>query len=43
MNIMSEPIRITPEVLREVASGHDDVVRHIEAARERGGDTAAAV
>jgi methyl-accepting chemotaxis protein len=43
MNIMSEPIRITPEVLREVAGGHDEVVRHIEAARERGGDIAAAV
>lgn len=36
-------IRITPEVLHEVANGHDEVVNHVEAARERGGDILAAV
>ena len=40
---MTEPIRITPEVLREVADGHDEVVRLVEAARERGGDILVAV
>jgi hypothetical protein len=40
---MTEPIKITPEVLLEVADGHDEVVRHIETARERGGDISAAV
>ena len=40
---MTELIRITPEVLREVAAGHDEVVDHIEAARQRGGDILAAV
>lgn len=38
-----EPIRITPEVLHEVANGHDEVVRHVEVARERGADIIAAV
>ena len=40
---MGKPIRINPEVLREVASGHDEVARIVEAARERGGDILAAV
>jgi len=40
---VTEPIRITPEVLREVADGHDEVVRHIETARERGADILVAV
>lgn len=40
---MTEPIRITPQVLREVASGHEDVARIIEAARDRGADIQAAV
>ncbi len=40
---MSEPIRITPEVLLEVADGHDQVARHVETARERGSDISAAV
>ena len=40
---MAEPIRINPDVLREVASGHDEVARIVEAARERGGDILAAV
>ena len=40
---MGEPIRINPEVLRTVASGHDEVARIVEAARERGGDILAAV
>lgn len=40
---MTEPIRITPEVLLEVADGHDEVVGHIEAARERSSDIIAAV
>ena len=41
---MSEQsIRINPDVLRATAADHDDVVSHIEAARERGGDIRAAV
>lgn len=40
---MTEPIRINPQVLREVASGHDEVARMVEAAREHGGDILAAV
>ena len=40
---MAEPIRINPDVLREVAGGHDEVARIVEAARERGGDILAAV
>lgn len=40
---MTEPIRITPEVLHAVAADHDDVVGHLEAARERGDDILAAV
>lgn len=40
---MDEPIRIDSEVLHEVAGNHDEVVRVIEAARERGGDIHAAV
>jgi hypothetical protein len=43
MNTMSETIRITPEVLLQVAGAHDEVVNHIEAARERGSDIRAAV
>ena len=40
---MAEPIRIDPDVLREVASGHDEVARIVDAARDRGGDILAAV
>jgi hypothetical protein len=40
---MTEPIRITPEVLIATANDHDEVVRHLEAARERGSDIVAAV
>jgi len=40
---MDEPIRINPDVLREVADGHDEVARMVEAARERGADILAAV
>ncbi|EFG78651.1 hypothetical protein HMPREF0591_1441 [Mycobacterium parascrofulaceum ATCC BAA-614] len=40
---MTEPIRIDPEVLHEVAGNHDEVVNIIEAARERGADIHAAV
>lgn len=40
---MTEPIRIDPNVLRGVAGNHQDVVRVVEAARERGGDIQAAV
>jgi hypothetical protein len=40
---MAEPIRINPDVLREVAGGHDEVAGIVEAARERGGDIWAAV
>jgi hypothetical protein len=43
MHPMTEPIRITPAVLREVADGHDEVVRHVDTARERGTDIGAAV
>jgi hypothetical protein len=43
MHQMTEPIRITPAVLREVADGHDEVVGHVETARERGTDISAAV
>jgi hypothetical protein len=40
---MSEPIRISPQVLREVAGGHDEVARIVDAARDRGADILAAV
>ena len=40
---MTEPIRIDPQVLREVASGHEEVAGIVEAARERGADILAAV
>ena len=40
---MAEPIRINPDVLREVAAGHEEVARIVEAAREHGGDILAAV
>ncbi|WP_459964278.1 type VII secretion target, partial [Mycobacterium avium] len=40
---MTEPIRITPEVLIATADDHDEVVRHVEASRERGSDILAAV
>lgn len=40
---MTEPIRIEPEVLHTVAGDHDEVVRIVEAARERSGDIQAAV
>lgn len=40
---MNEPIRIDPSVLHEVASGHDEVVGHVESARARGADISAAV
>jgi hypothetical protein len=40
---MSEPIRIDPQVMREVAAGHDDIAQIIDGARERGADIAAAV
>ncbi|WP_431240912.1 type VII secretion target (plasmid) [Mycolicibacterium aichiense] len=40
---MSEQIRITPEVLISTADDHDEVVRHVEAARDRGSDILAAV
>ena len=44
MHTMTEQIRrITPDVLREVAEGHDAVVRHVETARERGSDIIVAV
>ncbi len=33
---MSEPIKTNADVMREVADGHDEVVRHLETARERG-------
>lgn len=39
---MADAIRIIPSVLREVASGHDDVARMVDAARERSGDILAA-
>lgn len=40
---MSEPLRIEPDVLREVAGHHDDVVHHVESARTKGDEIAAAV
>jgi len=40
---MTEPIHIDPQVLREVAAGHEEVARMVEAARDRGGDILAAV
>jgi hypothetical protein len=40
---MTEPIRTNADVMREVADGHDEVVRHLETARERGTDILAAV
>src|SRR5690349_18270210 len=40
---MTEPIRIDPAVLREVAVNHEDVARIIDDAREAGADIAAAV
>ncbi|KMO69781.1 type VII secretion target [Mycolicibacterium chlorophenolicum] len=40
---MTEPIRITPDVLIATANDHDEVVQHVEAARERGSDISAAV
>ncbi|KPN56038.1 type VII secretion target [Mycobacterium intracellulare] len=40
---MTEPIHIDPQVLREVAAGHEEVARIVEAARDRGGDILAAV
>jgi hypothetical protein len=39
---MSEPIRITPAVLREVAGNHQEVAHTLESARERGADIHAA-
>jgi hypothetical protein len=43
MEPMTEPIKTDADVMREVADGHDEVIRHLEAARERGGDILAAV
>ncbi|MFL0242716.1 type VII secretion target [Mycobacterium sp. SMC-17] len=40
---MSEPLRIEPDVLREVAGHHDEVIGHVETARSRGDEIAAAV
>jgi Excreted virulence factor EspC, type VII ESX diderm len=40
---MTEPIRINADVLREVASGHDEVARLVDDARERSADILAAV
>jgi hypothetical protein len=40
---MTQPIRINPQVLREVADHHDEVVSMLRDARERGGDILAAV
>jgi hypothetical protein len=40
---MTEPIRINPAVLREVAANHEDVARIVDDARARGADIAAAV
>jgi hypothetical protein len=40
---MTEPIRINPEVLREVAGNHEDVARIVDDARARSADIAAAV
>lgn len=43
MKLMTEPIKTNADVMREVAAGHDEVVRHLDAARERGTDIHAAV
>jgi hypothetical protein len=43
MEPMTEPIRTDADVMREVADVHDEVVRHIETARQRGTDIFAAV
>jgi len=40
---MTEPIRIDPEILHEVAGGHDEVVGHVETARAKGSEILAAV
>jgi hypothetical protein len=40
---MTEPIRINPAVLRDVATKHEDVARIVEEARARGADIATAV
>lgn len=40
---MTEPIKTNADVMREVAAGHDEVVRHLEAARARGTDILAAI
>jgi hypothetical protein len=40
---MTEPIRINPAVLREVAANHEEVARVVEDARARGAEIAAAV
>jgi hypothetical protein len=40
---MTEPIRIDPQVLREVASGHEEVAGIVEAAQDRSADILAAV
>jgi len=40
---MSQPIHITPEVLHATAADHDEVVNHLEAARDKAGDILAAV
>jgi hypothetical protein len=40
---MTQPIRINPQVLREVADHHDEVVSILRSAREHGGDILAAV
>ena len=39
---MTEPIRITPSVLREVAGNHDEVARVLDEARAKGVDIHAA-
>ncbi|MUL48337.1 hypothetical protein FZI85_27475 [Mycobacterium sp. CBMA293] len=40
---MTEPLKLTPSVLREVAEGHGDVANLVDTAREAGGDILAAV
>jgi hypothetical protein len=40
---MTEPIRIDPQVLREVADGHEEVARMVADARDRSTDILAAV
>jgi hypothetical protein len=40
---MAEPVKINPEVLREVANHHDSVADQIAAARRAGDDISAAV